>query len=316
MHDELLAAVYESPEDDAPRAVYADFLLERGDPRGEFIASQLSTARAKPYQRQREHELLAEHRAAWVAPLGVVDSVQVTFERGFPAKVGFGTYNLHAAWSTVHTCHTPPHDDRCHTRGLRTITGAHNDDIHSVAKLTRPLAIRSFRWAHGHPTLAPEGYAAFIRISVLPHLEHLILDAQIVGLVTNPVWLDWIWAAPCTQRLQHLTIPTQLDALGAWLSRLPALPITTLELYLPRGHTTLTIHDRSRLTVHAPRQAGDTLIDLRAMLRTLPNDHALRDIRVLIPTRAEYEASARARANLETRCHELGIALSIEKASR
>src|SRR5262249_20747125 len=37
----LLAAVYAAPADDAPRAIYADWLQERGDPRGELIALQL-----------------------------------------------------------------------------------------------------------------------------------------------------------------------------------------------------------------------------------------------------------------------------------
>ena len=41
--EELLAAVFAAPDDDAPRRVYADWLLERGDPRGEFI--QLQCAR-------------------------------------------------------------------------------------------------------------------------------------------------------------------------------------------------------------------------------------------------------------------------------
>jgi uncharacterized protein (TIGR02996 family) len=37
-HEEaFLQAIIESPEDDAPRLVYADWLEERGDPRGEFL---------------------------------------------------------------------------------------------------------------------------------------------------------------------------------------------------------------------------------------------------------------------------------------
>ena len=34
---ELLAAIHADPRDDAPRLVYADWLLERGDVRGELI---------------------------------------------------------------------------------------------------------------------------------------------------------------------------------------------------------------------------------------------------------------------------------------
>lgn len=34
----LFAEIVQAPHDDAPRLVYADWLLERGDPRGELIA--------------------------------------------------------------------------------------------------------------------------------------------------------------------------------------------------------------------------------------------------------------------------------------
>jgi uncharacterized protein (TIGR02996 family) len=34
---ELLKAIVEAPSDETPKLVYADFLTERGDVRGEFI---------------------------------------------------------------------------------------------------------------------------------------------------------------------------------------------------------------------------------------------------------------------------------------
>ncbi|MBA3541481.1 MAG: TIGR02996 domain-containing protein [Deltaproteobacteria bacterium] len=43
---DLIAAVAEAPDDDAPRLVYADWLMERGDPRGELVALQCALARA------------------------------------------------------------------------------------------------------------------------------------------------------------------------------------------------------------------------------------------------------------------------------
>lgn len=39
--DKLLQAILDNPEDDALRLVYADWLEERGDPRGEFIRVQV-----------------------------------------------------------------------------------------------------------------------------------------------------------------------------------------------------------------------------------------------------------------------------------
>ncbi|MBL8940408.1 MAG: TIGR02996 domain-containing protein, partial [Archangium sp.] len=46
--EELLAAVYERPDDDGVREVYADALLEVGDPRGEFMTLQFKRARGEP----------------------------------------------------------------------------------------------------------------------------------------------------------------------------------------------------------------------------------------------------------------------------
>lgn len=40
--DAMLAAIDAAPDDDGPRSIYADWLQERGDPRGEFIALQRS----------------------------------------------------------------------------------------------------------------------------------------------------------------------------------------------------------------------------------------------------------------------------------
>ena len=42
----LRTAIFANPDDDAPRLVYADWLLERGDPRGEFIQIQCKLGRA------------------------------------------------------------------------------------------------------------------------------------------------------------------------------------------------------------------------------------------------------------------------------
>ena len=41
----LLQAILEEIDGDTPRLVYADFLEERGDPRGEFIRLQVLRAR-------------------------------------------------------------------------------------------------------------------------------------------------------------------------------------------------------------------------------------------------------------------------------
>ena len=85
---EQLAAIAAHPDDDGPRLVYADALLERQDPRGEFIAVQCEAARLPATDPRRNElivrstQLLEAHRAAW-SPLGL----DWQFERGFPSAL-------------------------------------------------------------------------------------------------------------------------------------------------------------------------------------------------------------------------------------
>jgi uncharacterized protein (TIGR02996 family) len=83
---ELIAAVAAAPEDDGPRLVYADWLLERGDVLGELIRVQcrLAAGDGDPALVARERELLAAHLPAWSAPLAKLGLSGVTFARGFP----------------------------------------------------------------------------------------------------------------------------------------------------------------------------------------------------------------------------------------
>ncbi len=76
MSDEkhLLEAILAAPDDDQPRLVYADWLQERGDPRGLLIQLQCQLAAAPTDERRRamrieENRLLAEHAAGWTRPL-------------------------------------------------------------------------------------------------------------------------------------------------------------------------------------------------------------------------------------------------------
>lgn len=83
----MLDAIVASPRDDGPRLVYADFLMERQDPRGDFIRMQCDSA-ALPLGHRRNElerraaELLHHHKAKW-APGGL----EWRFVRGFPATV-------------------------------------------------------------------------------------------------------------------------------------------------------------------------------------------------------------------------------------
>ncbi len=82
--DEVLAA----PDSDAPRLIYADYLEELGDPRGEFIRKQCQLAQLDELDpayldlAHRCDELLFEHREMWAGELKQ-DVRRIEFARGF-----------------------------------------------------------------------------------------------------------------------------------------------------------------------------------------------------------------------------------------
>jgi uncharacterized protein (TIGR02996 family) len=101
--DALLERIYAAPGDLALRAVYADWLQERGDPRGEFIALQLSGAAAG---RRRQAELLAEHGVRWLGAIAAACTERVRFANGFASEVAIdveraATCAGAAEWATV-----------------------------------------------------------------------------------------------------------------------------------------------------------------------------------------------------------------------
>jgi uncharacterized protein (TIGR02996 family) len=90
--DAFLEAIREDPDDDAVRLIFADWLEERGDPRGEFIRVQCALAgmpdedeRRKALEARAER-LLRQHEPRWVGPLASrVNSY--TFRRGFVEEI-------------------------------------------------------------------------------------------------------------------------------------------------------------------------------------------------------------------------------------
>jgi uncharacterized protein (TIGR02996 family) len=88
----LLARVCAEPDDDSPRLIFADWLDEQGDPRGEFIRVQVAISRlpaedpTRTALLDREATLLARHHARWSEPLrGVASTAE--FRRGFAETV-------------------------------------------------------------------------------------------------------------------------------------------------------------------------------------------------------------------------------------
>lgn len=83
----LLRQVYAAPSDDAARLVYADWLTEQGDVRGEFITLQLTRAATGGAPTRRERELEKKWGRHWLGPLNdAVLKRGLVYRRGFLAE--------------------------------------------------------------------------------------------------------------------------------------------------------------------------------------------------------------------------------------
>lgn len=80
-----LDAIASGPGDDGRKQVLADLLLERGDPRGEFLLLQFLIAanQASSAMRKQADELWRRHKRAWLQGVQAL-LTEVRLERGFP----------------------------------------------------------------------------------------------------------------------------------------------------------------------------------------------------------------------------------------
>lgn len=93
MKQKLLQGVLDAPADDGVRLVYADYLMEQDDPRGEFIATQVRIAgslnpASRKAERQREQALWRKHEAEYTAHLAPLrHEFEWVFRRGFVDEI-------------------------------------------------------------------------------------------------------------------------------------------------------------------------------------------------------------------------------------
>ena len=114
--DDFLREIWQTPDDDSLREVFADWLIERDDPRGEFIQLQL-VRQGRGLDREgtrRERELLTQHARSWMGTLEpAVHATKFRFERGFLASctivwqrlAGSPALMADPAWATVRDFH-------------------------------------------------------------------------------------------------------------------------------------------------------------------------------------------------------------------
>ena len=318
---DLLAQVYAAPDDDAPRAVYADWLLEHGDPRGEFIALQLLRAQGggTPEQADRERALLVAHAAAWLAPLPI-RAAGVRFERGFvSACETTGFLDDSAAWATVREVDSVPASDACHAHSLRVLR-AGDGGIAQLARLARPLAVETLAWNGptywdvAEPAAGEPIAEVFGRIRVLPRLRRLELLGEVTrppGVVAPlllPSQLAWAWSSRYLPVLAELVLAVDARSLALWTAAFATSRLWHVELrtegasWAPRAWRAVLTRDAagalSQLVLFAPsstaRGPDSTEAVCEGLEALLP---ALAALRLVIPPRM-WEATAEVRARI------------------
>jgi hypothetical protein len=197
-----------------PRHVLADYLLARGDPRGEYLALALAPT-LDAEGRARRDQLLADHGGTWLAPLGrVVPRDHAVFERGLLAAVSvFADVDaLRAvegspAWSSVERLHFLPGSADLLPMGLRTLRAVGPLGAGGLAQLATGdwphleiLQASVREWIDHH----------HLQRAKLPRLRELVVDRPILSGLGEAAW----W--PQLERLTFAGSPVPVDD---WLAR-------------------------------------------------------------------------------------------------
>lgn len=227
--DLLLAAIYAAPDDDEPRRVYADWLLQQGDKRGEFIQLQLASAKTLD-QIKRERALFVSWSDDWLAELGA-HPLDAVFERGFvavakPRGGAMGPQLL--GWATVHTLlEATPRDDvqMPGLRALRRLTDAH---VTELAKLVQPITANELEWIRRTGSYASP-FPPYQKMTALPKLRRLVLLRGLTEHLTPPSEMRWLWSSPRIE-LEELVLNAPLNRLRDWLAELTPTRVRSLEL--------------------------------------------------------------------------------------
>ena len=192
----LLRAIIDSPDEDGPRLVYADWLEEHGEAaRAEFIRVQIEVARMgedesrRNQLKTREYELWRDYQGQWDWEVPEIAAYRVEYRRGFIEKVSLPAVELIRCPGSVWH-HTP-------------LVGL------GLPDLTPEIGARLGEWPHWNRIteldltgveLTPEAARALALIPGLSSLKVLTLqprygvrqligDAVVLALAASPSYL-------------------------------------------------------------------------------------------------------------------------------
>lgn len=281
----LAAAIARDLDDVGARLVYADWLTERGDPRGDLIAVQAALRERTDDARLREREarLLAEHRAHFLGQLPDDDElVRARFHLGWLDDVWIGDHETRESLEELASLES--------ARFLRALTVV-------TWKIDQSFAVFSnsrLRENLVELRLGDTGILERVRLSWLdpsPRLQRLDIAAHDMILDDGPAFpsLRWLRCKNGEVDLTHLRSPS---------ARWPALE----ELHLAASEL---------------RRAGASLTDDPDVLAAILDDPPPR-LRLLAISRT---ARSRKRAEIErrfarSRLARLGATLDLSPTDR
>jgi len=260
---ELLRAIAADPRDDAPRLVYADWLLEKGDPRGEFIALQYRRHRGEEVSAKdtkREADLLSKNKVGWLGPVHKLLQSQwksCRFERGFLAVARVVGNQLsvdaavgHAAWGTVEEITLPNAAQDCGRLfgaqvlpALRVVRGATPAIVSLLARSTMVSSIEELEvWLPEDRQATVDALGRFPRLRALTlpsgyaHALQGWAGPERFGPDQGAATYRWLWGLPWIERLERLGTTVSLAVVGGVLADiLGASSGPTVELDLALG---------------------------------------------------------------------------------
>jgi uncharacterized protein (TIGR02996 family) len=192
----MLRLVNSSPEQDGPRLIYADWLAERGDPRGEFIRIQCELARLPAADARRTElqvradALLKIHQNEWARGLkGQVSGYR--FYRGFVETIFIDALSFlqsaerifrEAPIRHVHLLDVDVHVGAiARSPLLERLTGLTIFASHAGDQVARAVAsserVRNLRELNlGRNRIGDDGVAALVQSATLANLTNLDLS--------------------------------------------------------------------------------------------------------------------------------------------
>jgi uncharacterized protein (TIGR02996 family) len=247
MDDPLFDKVLANPDDDALRQVWADTLLERGDPRGELIALQVAaqTRGLDGREKKRVRSLLSINRTEWLAELSAIVQRRegLVFDRGLLDECqiqiktldGLKAATGHPLWATVRRVWFTNHfawDERIVPLLTHPVFARLRDVIcvgmynvfAALATFERPLPFQAI-WAVNDGWRARD-FRSLSELGEAPGLPAL----QRLGFQSYGTSNAWILELPVVQRISKLGL-TVGEPAAFWLEHAAALPgLETIEL--------------------------------------------------------------------------------------